>query len=100
MTSVPSNSKRKSNKFPPIQRIIPLIPRKSKSSNTTSLALQNTIDYKNVVLLKKFISPEGKIISRRLTNLTAKQQRAMAKAIKNARMTALLPFVKTLEKGG
>jgi small subunit ribosomal protein S18 len=97
MTSAPS--KKRSNKFISIQRIIPLIPRKTKSANTVSLTLQNTIDYKNVVLLKKFISPEGKILSRRLSGLTAKQQRAMAKAIKNARMSALLPFVKTLEKG-
>ena len=94
----PVSSKRRSNKFSPIQRIIPLIPRKSKSIKIASVTFQNTIDYKNVVLLKKFISPEGKILSRRLSGLTAKQQRAMSKAIKNARMSALLPFVKTLEK--
>nr|YP_009105285.1 ribosomal protein S18 [Pedinomonas tuberculata]AIT93935.1 ribosomal protein S18 [Pedinomonas tuberculata] len=55
--------------------------------------LQNTIDYKNVLLLRKFITIEGKILPRRLSSLTAKQHRAVAKAIKNARMMGLLPFV-------
>ena len=44
-------------------------------------------------LLVKFISPQGKILSRRATGLTAKQQRVMANAIKRARMGGLLPFV-------
>lgn len=94
----PSLSKKKPNKFGSIQKIIPIIPKKSKTPNSSPLNLQNTIDYKNIILLKKFISPEGKILSRRLSGLSAKQQRAMAKAIKNARMSALLPFVRTLEK--
>jgi small subunit ribosomal protein S18 len=41
----------------------------------------------------KFISPQGKILPRRSTGLTAKQQRIMANAIKRARMSGLLPFV-------
>jgi small subunit ribosomal protein S18 len=60
---------------------------------TLSKTLQNTIDYKNVLLLRKFITIEGKILPRRLSSLTAKQHRAIAKAIKNARMIGLLPFV-------
>ena len=52
-----------------------------------------TIDYKNVVLLRKFITEDGKILPRRLTGLSAKQQRYMAKAIKTARVMGLLPFV-------
>jgi small subunit ribosomal protein S18 len=55
--------------------------------------LQNTIDYKNVLLLRRFITIEGKILPRRVSGLTAKQHRAIAKAIKNARMMGLLPFV-------
>ena len=51
------------------------------------------IDYKNLVLLKKFITSEGKILPRRVSGLTAKQQRHIAKAIKNARMIGLLPFI-------
>jgi small subunit ribosomal protein S18 len=52
-----------------------------------------TIDYKNTKLLVKFISPQGKILPRRSTGLTAKQQRSIAQVIKRARMSGLLPFV-------
>jgi len=54
---------------------------------------QWSIDYKNVSLLRKLITNEGKIIPRRITGMSAKQHRAIARAIKNARMAALLPFV-------
>ena len=50
------------------------------------------IDYQDVTLLRKFISDRGKIRSRRVTGLTMQQQRAVAKAIKNAREMALLPY--------
>jgi small subunit ribosomal protein S18 len=51
------------------------------------------IDYKNVALLKRFISERGKIIPRRITSVSSKKQRELAKAIKNARILALLPYV-------
>ena len=51
------------------------------------------IDYKDVELLKKFISPNGKIIPRRVTGTKAKYQRELAVAIKRARQTALLPYI-------
>ena len=51
------------------------------------------IDYKDVDLLKKFITERGKILPRRLTGLTAKQQRDRTNAVKRARIVALLPFV-------
>ncbi|MCI5774189.1 MAG: 30S ribosomal protein S18 [Erysipelotrichaceae bacterium] len=51
------------------------------------------IDYKDVELLKKFISPNGKIIPRRVTGTRAKYQRMLAVAIKRARQMALLPYV-------
>ena len=51
------------------------------------------IDYKDVDLLKKFITERGKILPRRLTGLTAKQQRDLTNAVKRARIMALLPFV-------
>ena len=51
------------------------------------------IDYKDVDLLKKFITERGKILPRRLTWLTAKQQRDLTNAVKRARIVALLPFV-------
>lgn len=51
------------------------------------------IDYKNINLLRRFISEQGKILSRRMTRLTSKQQRLMTIAIKQARILALLPFL-------
>ena len=51
------------------------------------------IDYKDVDLLKKFITERGKILPRHLTGLTAKQQRDLTNAVKRARIVALLPFV-------
>ncbi|UYB40786.1 30S ribosomal protein S18 [Streptomyces sp. Je 1-4] len=50
------------------------------------------IDYKDTDLLRKFISDRGKIRSRRVTHVTAQQQRQLARAIKNAREMALLPY--------
>ena len=51
------------------------------------------IDYKDIELLKKFITPSGKISARRMTGTSAKYQRQLAKAIKNARYMALLPYI-------
>lgn len=51
------------------------------------------IDYKDVELLKRFISPSGKITSRRATGTSAKYQRMLAVAIKRARYMALLPYI-------
>jgi small subunit ribosomal protein S18 len=51
------------------------------------------IDYKDVDLLKKFITERGKILPRRLTGLTARQQRDLTNAVKRARIVALRPFV-------
>jgi len=50
------------------------------------------IDYKELALLRTFISDRGKIRARRVTGLTPRQQRAVATAIKNARELALLPY--------
>jgi small subunit ribosomal protein S18 len=54
---------------------------------------EEPIDYKDVDLLRKFITERGKILPRRITGLTAKQQRDLTKAIKQARVLALLPFI-------
>jgi small subunit ribosomal protein S18 len=51
------------------------------------------IDYKDVDLLRKYVTERGKILPRRITGLTAKQQRDLTKAIKRARIVALLPYV-------
>lgn len=52
-----------------------------------------TIDYKDVELLKRFISPNGKISPRRVTGTCAKHQREVEQAIKRSRFVALLPYV-------
>ncbi len=51
------------------------------------------IDYKQVDLLRRYITEEGKIRPRRQTGTCAKHQRMLARAIKRARHLALLPFV-------
>ncbi len=51
------------------------------------------IDYKNIDLLHSFLSDQGKIMPRRSTNLTLKQQRQLAKSVKRARILNLLAFV-------
>ncbi|MBD0362773.1 MAG: 30S ribosomal protein S18 [Coleofasciculus sp. C3-bin4] len=54
---------------------------------------EDPIDYKDIELLRKFVTERGKILPRRITGLTAKQQRDLTTAIKRARLVALLPFV-------
>ncbi|MDR3156692.1 MAG: 30S ribosomal protein S18 [Lactobacillales bacterium] len=51
------------------------------------------VDYKDVNLLKRFISERGKILPRRVTGASAKNQRKVTIAIKRARIMGLLPFV-------
>ena len=51
------------------------------------------IDYKDVDLLRKFVTERGKILPRRITGLTTKQQHDLTRAIKRARIVALLPYV-------
>lgn len=50
------------------------------------------IDYKDVARLRKFITEGGKIVPRRMSGTCAKHQRELSKAIKRARVAALLPF--------
>ncbi len=52
-----------------------------------------TIDYKDVKTLSRFISERGKIVPSRITAVSAKRQRELSRAIKRARNLALLPFV-------
>ena len=52
------------------------------------------IDYKDIELLRRFVSERGKISPRRNTGTCPKMQRALAVAVKRARHLALLPFVK------
>ena len=50
------------------------------------------IDYKDLELLKAYISETGKIVPSRITGTKAKYQRQLAKAVKRARYLALLPY--------
>ena len=54
-----------------------------------------TVDYKDYALLRKFISDRGKIRARRVTGVSVQEQRIIAKAVKNAREMALLPYTAT-----
>lgn len=51
------------------------------------------IDYKDVEILKKFLNPNGRILSRKRTGVTAKNQRELAVAIKRSRFMGLIPYV-------
>ena len=64
--------------------------RKKVSRLTTDKTL--VVDYKDPKLLRSFLSETGKILPRRITGNTAKQQRGIALAIKRARHLALLPY--------
>ena len=51
------------------------------------------IDYKDVKLLSRFTSERGKIMPSRITAVSAKKQRELARAIKKARFLALIPYI-------
>ena len=76
-----------------------------RSKKKVSLLLQERVeyvDYKDVNLLRKFMSDRAKIRARRVTGNDAQQQQAVAIAIKNAREMALLPYANrvTTQRGG
>ena len=72
----------------------PVKPMKKKANPLKAAKVEN-IDYKDTATLRKFISDRGKIRSRRITGVTVQEQREIAKAIKNAREMALLPYATT-----
>jgi small subunit ribosomal protein S18 len=51
------------------------------------------IDYKDIVTLQKFLTPHARIMSRKRTGVSSKNQRKLAVAVKRARFMGLLPFV-------
>ena len=51
------------------------------------------IDYKDVEILKKFLNPNARMLSRRKSGLTAKNQRLLSTAVKRSRFMGLLPYV-------
>ncbi len=68
--------------------------RRMKKRKPPAFVLEDTFvfDYKNPQQLRFFISDRGKIVPRRISGLTAKQQRALTVAIKRARHLALMPY--------
>jgi small subunit ribosomal protein S18 len=50
------------------------------------------VDYKDTAIISKFLNPQGRIMSRKKTGVTAKNQRKLATAVKRARFMALLPY--------
>jgi small subunit ribosomal protein S18 len=60
----------------------------------TKIPVEN-IDYKDLNLIRKFISDRGKMRSRRVTGLSRRHQRQLSIAVKRARELALLPYVKS-----
>lgn len=68
--------------------------RTPKANRASLLASDKSlvIDYKNPQLLRAFLTDRGKIVPARISGLTAKQQRQITKAVKRARMLALLPY--------
>ena len=70
----------------------PVIRKPKKKQNPLKAAKIEAVDYKDTALLRKFISDRGKIRARRVTGVTVQEQRQIAKAVKNAREMALLPY--------
>jgi small subunit ribosomal protein S18 len=70
----------------------PPVRKPKKKQNPLKAAKITVVDYKDTTLLRKFISDRGKIRARRVTGVTVQQQRDIAKAVKNAREMALLPY--------
>ncbi|GAB7111043.1 30S ribosomal protein S18 [Streptomyces phaeofaciens JCM 4814] len=73
------------------RRVNPRKPVKHRSNPLVAAGI-TYVDYKDTDLLRRFISDRGKIRSRRVTHVTAQQQRQLAAAVKNAREMALLPY--------
>lgn len=76
--------------LPPIQRM-QLFKRKKKLDPFMEDP-SKTVDYKDTVILSRFLSERGKILSRRLTGLSAYNQRKVSKALKRAQHLGLMPF--------
>ena len=70
----------------------PVVRKPKKKTNPLKMAKIDVVDYKDTALLRKFISDRGKIRARRVTGVTTQEQRAIARAVKNAREMALLPY--------
>jgi small subunit ribosomal protein S18 len=66
---------------------------KNRDDNKAEKPADVVVDYKDVKSLARFISERGKIIPKRVNFQTIKKQKEIARAIKRARILALIPFV-------
>lgn len=89
-TDAPREGGRRFEPLPSIQRM-QLFKRRRKLDPFLQDA-DKTVDYKDVATLSRFVSERGRILSRRLTGLTAYNQRKVSKAIKRAQNMGLMPF--------
>ena len=64
-----------------------------KNQKLSPINSNQKIDYKDIDLLNLFVTDQGKILPRRATGVTVQQQRKLAKAIKQARVLSLFPFI-------
>ena len=64
-----------------------------QKQKASPIGLNQKIGYKDIDLLKFFVTEQGKILPRRATGVTVQQQRKLSKAIKRARVLSLFPFV-------
>lgn len=67
--------------------------RRKKKVCTFCVEKVNTVDYKDVAKLRKFVSERGKILPRRITGNCAKHQRVLTTAVKRARHIALMAYI-------
>lgn len=65
----------------------------SANNAQTEEKIELTVDYKDIRSLSRYVSERGKIIPSRVSNIPIKKQREIAKAIKRARILALMPFI-------
>ena len=84
-----SNNKNRQNNF---AKLSIFQPNKYKFKRSCPLSIKGApvIDYKNIKLLRKYISENGKILPSRITNISQKKQRALSVSIKRARNLALI----------
>jgi small subunit ribosomal protein S18 len=86
------HGRRRQEQLPPIQRM--QLFRKRGKMDPFLQDPTKTVSYKDVAMLSRFVSERGRILSRRLTGLTAYNQRKVAKAIKRAQSLGLMPYRK------
>ena len=65
-----------------------------KKKRICQMCAGKSVDYKDVMIINKYINEKGKILPRRMTGACAKHQRHIAEQVKDARLMALIPFVK------